>query len=310
MSQIAAKTYEATPALKVAFLGLGVMGYPMAGHLARAGHHVTVYNRSAAKSAAWAAECPGHATAPTPREAAAGADIVFACVGNDTDLRSVVLGQDLGGGQRATDGAFAGMKPGATFVDHTTASAEVARELYAQAQKLGLHFVDAPVSGGQAGAQNGMLTVMCGGDAAAFDKVKPAAMAFSRAFTLLGASGAGQLAKMVNQICIAGLVQGLSEAIAFGQQAGLDMHQVLDVIGKGAAQSWQLDNRGKTMADDKFDFGFAVDWMRKDLGLVLDEAKRNGARLPVTALVDQFYADVQKMGGGRWDTSSLIRRLR
>jgi 3-hydroxyisobutyrate dehydrogenase/2-hydroxy-3-oxopropionate reductase len=310
MSQIAAKTYEATPARKVAFLGLGVMGYPMAGHLARAGHHVTVYNRSAAKAAAWAAECPGNATAPTPREAAAGADIVFACVGNDADLRSVVLGKDLGGGQRAADGAFAGMKPGAIFVDHTTASAEVARELYAQSQKLGLHFVDAPVSGGQAGAQNGLLTVMCGGDAAAFDSVKPAAMAFSRAFTLLGASGAGQLAKMVNQICIAGLVQGLSEAIAFGQQAGLDMHQVLDVIGKGAAQSWQLDNRGKTMADDKFEFGFAVDWMRKDLGLVLDEAKRNGARLPVTALVDQFYADVQKMGGGRWDTSSLIRRLR
>jgi 3-hydroxyisobutyrate dehydrogenase/2-hydroxy-3-oxopropionate reductase len=310
MSQIAAKTYEATPARKVAFLGLGVMGYPMAGHLARAGHHVTVYNRSAAKAAAWAAECPGNATAPTPREAAAGADIVFACVGNDADLRSVVLGKDLGGGQRAADGAFAGMKPGAIFVDHTTASAEVARELYAQSQKLGLHFVDAPVSGGQAGAQNGLLTVMCGGDAAAFDQVKPAAMAFSRAFTLLGASGAGQLAKMVNQICIAGLVQGLSEAIAFGQQAGLDMHQVLDVIGKGAAQSWQLDNRGKTMADDKFEFGFAVDWMRKDLGLVLDEAKRNGARLPVTALVDQFYADVQKMGGGRWDTSSLIRRLR
>ena len=310
MSQIAAKTYETTPARKVAFLGLGVMGYPMAGHLARAGHHVTVYNRSAAKAAAWLAECPGNASAPTPREAATGADIVFACVGNDADLRSVVLGQDLGDGQRAGDGAFAGMKPGAIFVDHTTASAEVARELYAEAQKHGLHFVDAPVSGGQAGAQNGMLTVMCGGDAAAFDNVKPAAMAFSRAFTLLGASGSGQLAKMVNQICIAGLVQGLSEAVAFGQQAGLDMHQVLDVIGKGAAQSWQLDNRGKTMADDKFEFGFAVDWMRKDLGLVLDEAKRNGARLPVTALVDQFYADVQKMGGGRWDTSSLIRRLR
>ena len=310
MSQIAAKTYEPAPARKVAFLGLGVMGYPMAGHLARAGHHVTVYNRSAAKAAAWVAECPGNASAPTPREAAAGADIVFACVGNDDDLRSVVLGQDLGGGQRADDGAFAGMKPGAIFVDHTSASASVARELSAQAQKLGLQFIDAPVSGGQAGAQNGMLTVMCGGDAVAFDNVKPAAMAFSRAFTLLGESGAGQLAKMVNQICIAGLVQGLSEAVAFGQQAGLDMHQVLDVIGKGAAQSWQLDNRGKTMADDKFEFGFAVDWMRKDLGLVLDEAKRNGARLPVTALVDQFYADVQKMGGGRWDTSSLIRRLR
>jgi 3-hydroxyisobutyrate dehydrogenase/2-hydroxy-3-oxopropionate reductase len=301
MSQIADKTYETTPARQVAFLGLGVMGYPMAGHLARAGHHVTVYNRSAAKAAAWLAECPGNASAPTPREAAANADIVFACVGNDADLRSVVLGPD---------GAFAGMKPGAIFVDHTTASAEVARELYGEAQKLGLHFVDAPVSGGQGGAQNGVLTVMCGGDQAAFDNVRPAAMAFSRAFTLLGESGAGQLAKMVNQICIAGLVQGLSEAVAFGQAAGLDMHQVLDVIGKGAAQSWQMDNRGKTMADDKFDFGFAVDWMRKDLGLVLDEAKRNGARLPVTALVDQFYADVQKMGGGRWDTSSLIRRLR
>ena len=310
MSQIAANTYEPTPARKVAFLGLGVMGYPMAGHLARAGHHVTVYNRSAAKASAWMAECPGNASAPTPREAAAGADIVFACVGNDDDLRSVVLGHDLGNGQRADDGAFAGMKPGAIFVDHTTASASIARELSAEAQKMGLQFIDAPVSGGQAGAQNGMLTVMCGGDALAFDNVRPAAMAFSRAFTLLGESGAGQLAKMVNQICIAGLVQGLSEAVAFGQQAGLNMHQVLDVIGKGAAQSWQLDNRGKTMADDKFEFGFAVDWMRKDLGLVLDEAKRNGARLPVTALVDQFYADVQKMGGGRWDTSSLIRRLR
>jgi 3-hydroxyisobutyrate dehydrogenase-like beta-hydroxyacid dehydrogenase len=225
---------------------------------------------------------------------------VFACVGNDADLRSVVLGPD---------GAFAGMKPGAIFVDHTTASASVARELSAEAQKLGLQFIDAPVSGGQAGAQNGLLTVMCGGDNAAFDTVKPVGMAFSRAFTLLGESGAGQLAKMVNQICIAGLVQGLSEAIAFGQQAGLDMHQVLDVIGKGAAQSWQMDNRGKTMVDGKFDFGFAVDWMRKDLGLVLDEARRNGSRVPVTALVDQFYADVQKMGGNRWDTSSLIKRL-
>jgi 3-hydroxyisobutyrate dehydrogenase len=208
------------------------------------------------------------------------------------------------------DGAFAGMKPGAIFVDHTTASAEVARELYAAAQALGLQFVDAPVSGGQAGAQNGLLTVMCGGDAAAFEAAQPVAMAFSRAFTLLGASGSGQLAKMVNQICIAGLVQALSEAVAFGQNAGLDMKQVLDVIGKGAAQSWQMDNRGKTMVDGKFDFGFAVDWMRKDLGLVLDEAKRNGSRVPVTALVDQFYADVQKMGGNRWDTSSLIQRLK
>jgi 3-hydroxyisobutyrate dehydrogenase/2-hydroxy-3-oxopropionate reductase len=301
MSNIGQKTYDACPAHKVAFLGLGVMGYPMAGHLARAGHQVTVYNRSPAKAQAWTAECAGQASAATPREAAAGADIVFACVGNDDDLRSVVLG---------ADGAFAGMKPGAVFVDHTTASASVARELAAEAQKLGLQFIDAPVSGGQAGAVNGVLTVMCGGDAATFDKVRPVAMAFSRAFTLIGESGAGQLAKMVNQICIAGLVQGLSEAIAFGQHAGLDMKLVLDVIGKGAAQSWQLDNRGKTMVDDQFEFGFAVDWMRKDLGLVLDEAKRNGARLPVTALVDQFYADVQEMGGQRWDTSSLIRRLR
>lgn len=226
---------------------------------------------------------------------------MFCCVGNDDDLRSVTLG---------ADGAFAGMKPGAIFVDHTTASAEVARELYAAAQALGLQFVDAPVSGGQAGAQNGLLTVMCGGDAAAFEAAQPVAMAFSRAFTLLGASGSGQLAKMVNQICIAGLVQALSEAVAFGQNAGLDMKQVLEVIGKGAAQSWQMDNRGKTMVDGKFDFGFAVDWMRKDLGLVLDEAKRNGSRVPVTALVDQFYADVQKMGGNRWDTSSLIQRLK
>ena len=301
MSNIGQKTYEACPALKVAFLGLGVMGYPMAGHLARAGHQVTVYNRSSAKAQAWLAEYPCNASAPTPREAAAGADIVFACVGNDDDLRSVVLG---------ADGALAGMKSGAVFVDHTTASASVARELNSEAQKRGLHFIDAPVSGGQAGAVNGALTVMCGGEAAIFDQVKPVAMAFSRAFTLIGDSGAGQLAKMVNQICIAGLVQGLSEAIAFGQHAGLDMKLVLDVIGKGAAQSWQMDNRGKTMVDDQFNFGFAVDWMRKDLGLVLDESKRNGARLPVTALVDQFYADVQQMEGGRWDTSSLIKRLR
>ncbi len=300
MSTTNTKTYESVPPRKVAFLGLGVMGLPMAGHLALAGHDVTVYNRSAPKAQAWAAEFKGR-MAPTPREAAAGCDIVFCCVGNDDDLRSVVLGPD---------GAFAGMKPGAVFVDHTTASANVARELDAQARAKGLVFIDAPVSGGQAGAQNGMLTVMCGGDATAFESVRPVAMAFSRAFTLLGPSGAGQLAKMVNQICIAGLVQGLSEAIAFGQKAGLDMHQVLEVIGKGAAQSWQMDNRGKTMIDDKFDFGFAVDWMRKDLGLVLDEAKRNGARLPVTAVVDQFYADVQGMGGQRWDTSSLIRRLR
>ncbi len=304
MNNINAKTYDATPARHVAFLGLGVMGYPMAGHLARAGHQVTVYNRTATKSIAWCAEFAGASAvkhAETPRLAAQQAELVFCCVGNDDDLRNVTLG---------ADGAFAGMKPGAVFVDHTTASASVARELYTAAKTLGLQFVDAPVSGGQAGAQNGLLTVMCGGDTAAFDMAQPVAMAFSRAFTLLGASGAGQLAKMVNQICIAGLVQGLSEAIAFGQQAGLDMNQVLDVIGKGAAQSWQLDNRGKTMVADKFDFGFAVDWMRKDLGLVLDEAKRNGARLPVTALVDQFYADVQHMGGNRWDTSSLIKRLK
>ena len=304
MSSIQTRSYDPTPARRVAFLGLGVMGFPMAGHLARAGHMVTVYNRSDAKSVAWCDEFAlgsGHKHAKTPREAAAGAELVFSCVGNDDDLRSITLG---------ADGAFAGMSPGAVFVDHTTASADVARELYAAARAAGLHFVDAPVSGGQAGAQNGQLTVMCGGDEAAFDVARPVAMAFSRAFTRMGSSGAGQLTKMVNQICIAGLVQGLSEAIAFGQKAGLDMNQVLDVIGKGAAQSWQLDNRGKTMVADRFDFGFAVDWMRKDLGLVLEEARRNGARLPVTALVDQFYADVQQMGGQRWDTSSLIRRLR
>jgi 3-hydroxyisobutyrate dehydrogenase len=301
MSSINPKTYESTPSRKLAFLGLGVMGYPMAGHLSTAGHQTTVYNRTPAKSLAWCEEFKSGKHALTPREAAQGADMVFCCVGNDADLRSVVLGPD---------GALAGMKAGAVFIDHTTASADVARELSGIALKSGVQFIDAPVSGGQAGAQNGLLTVMCGGDSAAFEAVKPVAMAFSRAFTLLGPSGAGQLAKMVNQICIAGLVQGLSEAIAFGQRAGLDMNQVLDVIGKGAAQSWQMDNRGKTMVAGKFDFGFAVDWMRKDLGLVLDEAKRNGAKLPVTALVDQFYADVQEMGGSRWDTSSLIKRLK
>ncbi len=304
MSTTPTKTYTPTPPRQVAFLGLGVMGYPMAGHLARAGHSVTVYNRNTTKSIAWLSdftETQPNKHAKTPREAAAGADLVFCCVGNDDDLRAVTLG---------TDGAFAGMQAGAVFVDHTTASADVARELNTAAQALGLAFIDAPVSGGQAGAQNGLLTVMCGGDPDAFAKVAPVAMAFSRAVTLMGASGAGQLTKMVNQVCIAGLLQGLSEAIAFGQKAGLDMAQVLDVIGKGAAQSWQLDNRGKTMAADEFNFGFAVDWMRKDLGLVMDEARRNGARLPVTALVDQFYADVQQMGGQRWDTSSLIKRLR
>ncbi|SEU00302.1 NAD(P)-dependent oxidoreductase [Variovorax sp. OV084] len=302
MSSINTRTYESVPAQTVAFLGLGVMGGPMAGHLAKAGHSVTVYNRTPSKAQAWAAEFgPPGRHAATPREAAAGADIVFCCVGNDDDLRSVVLGGD---------GAFAGMKKGAVLVDHTTASADVARELSKAAQALGLYFIDAPVSGGQAGAQNGALTVMCGGDAAAFERIKPVAMAFSRAVTLLGESGAGQLAKMVNQIAIAGLVQGLSEAIAFGQRAGLDMEAVLGVISKGAAQSWQMENRGKTMIEGKFDYGFAVDWMRKDLGLVLDEAKRNGARVPVTALVDQFYADVQQAGGRRWDTSSLIIRLK
>jgi 3-hydroxyisobutyrate dehydrogenase-like beta-hydroxyacid dehydrogenase len=294
------RTYEPVPSRKVAFLGLGVMGFPMAGHLALAGHRVTVYNRSPEKRQAWCKEFGGTAAA-TPREAAADCDLVFCCVGNDDDVRSVVLG---------ADGALAGMKAGAIFVDHTTASANVARELSAQAAQRGVQFIDAPVSGGQAGAQNGMLTVMCGGDRAAFDAMRPVALCFGRAVTLLGESGAGQLTKMVNQIAIAGLVQGLSEAIAFGQKAGLDMEQVLEVVGKGAAQSWQMDNRGKTMIADQFEFGFAVDWMRKDLGLVLDEAKRNGARVPVTALVDQFYADVQALGGRRWDTSSLIRRLK
>ena len=295
------KTYESTTPAKVAFIGLGVMGYPMAGHLALAGHHVTVYNRNPAKAKDWCAEFPGHASAATAREAAQGADMVFCCVGNDHDLRAVMLG---------ADGALAGTKSGALLVDHTTASADVARELFAAAKAKGVHFVDAPVSGGEAGAINGMLTVMCGGEAAGFERAKPVGMAFSKAFTLMGESGAGQLTKMVNQICIAGLVQGLSEGVAFGQKAGLNMEQVLEVIGKGAAQSWQMDNRGKTMVADKFDFGFAVDWMRKDLGLVMDEAKRNGARVPVTALVDQFYADVQAMGGNRMDTSSLIKRLR
>jgi 3-hydroxyisobutyrate dehydrogenase len=300
MRSINTRSYEPVPARRVAFLGLGVMGAPMAGHLGAAGHQVTVYNRSPAKAQAWVAEFGGR-SAPTPREAAQGCELIFCCVGNDDDLRSVVLGPD---------GALAGMQAGAIFMDHTTASADVARELGAEASARGVHFIDAPVSGGQAGAQNGQLTVMCGGDEAAFEAARPIALAFSRAVTRLGGSGAGQLAKMVNQIAIAGLVQGLSEAIAFGERAGLDMRQVLDVIGQGAAQSWQMDNRGKTMVEDRFDFGFAVDWMRKDLGLVLEEARRNGARVPVTALVDQFYADVQAMGGNRWDTSSLIKRLR
>jgi 3-hydroxyisobutyrate dehydrogenase/2-hydroxy-3-oxopropionate reductase len=294
------KTYEPCAPRRVAFLGLGVMGRPMAGHLAGAGHAVGVFNRTPSKAAAWRAEHRG-ATYPTPREAANAAEFVFACVGNDADLRSVALGED---------GAFAGMKPGAIFVDHTTASAAVARELQALARGRGLHFIDAPVSGGEAGAVNGALTVMCGGDPEPFAAMQPVASAYAKAVTRVGPSGAGQLAKMVNQIAIAGMVQSLSEAIAFGERAGLDMKLVLEVIGKGAAQSWQMDNRGATMIADKFDFGFAVDWMRKDLGLCLDEARRNGARLPVAALVDQFYADLQAAGGGRLDTSSLIRRLR
>jgi 3-hydroxyisobutyrate dehydrogenase len=297
---MSSRTYDSIPARRVAFLGLGVMGYPMAGHLARAGHAVTVYNRTAAKAGQWVEEYGGKSAA-TPAAAAEGAEIVFACVGNDDDLRSITTGEK---------GAFSAMKGGAVFVDHTTASAEVARELAAAACAKGFAFVDAPVSGGNLGAINGALTVMCGGDTAAFDTVRPVAMAFAKAMTLLGPSGSGQLAKMVNQIAIAGLVQGLSEAIAFGQKAGLDMKAVLEVIGKGAAQSWQMDNRGPTMIEGKFDFGFAVDWMRKDLGIALEEARRNGARLPVTALVDQFYADLQAQGANRADTSSLIKRLR
>jgi 3-hydroxyisobutyrate dehydrogenase len=300
MSAAASKTYDPTPARRVAFIGLGTMGAPMAAHLLAAGHQVTVYNRTTAKAEAWVAEHGGR-WAVTPREAAQGADIVFTCVGNDDDLRQVTTG---------SEGVFPSLKAGAIVVDHTTTSAEVARELSAVAAQQGLSFVDAPVSGGNLGAINGVLTVMCGGSAEAFAQVEPVIRAFARAVTLLGESGSGQLAKMVNQICIGGLLQGLSEAIAFGQKAGLDMQQVIGVISQGAAGSWQLANRGPTMVKDEFDFGFAVDWMRKDLGLVLDEARRQGARLPVTALVDQFYADVQAQGGGRLDTSSLIKRLR
>jgi 3-hydroxyisobutyrate dehydrogenase len=284
----------------VAFLGLGVMGYPMAGHLAKKGEHVvTVYNRTAGKAEKWAKEFGGK-HAPTPRAAAADQEIVFACVGNDDDLRSVVLGQE---------GAFAGMKSGAIFVDHTTASAEVARELSEEGKKSGIGFIDAPVSGGQAGAENGALTVMCGGDDAAYSKVEPVIAAYAKMCRLLGPSGAGQLTKMVNQICIAGVVQGLAEGLHFAEKAGLDGAAVVDVISKGAAQSWQMENRYKTMLAGKFDFGFAVDWMRKDLAICLAEARRNHAHLPAAALIDQFYSEVQKMGGGRWDTSSLIARL-
>ena len=285
---------------KVAFIGLGIMGYPMAGHIrTKGGHDLTVYNRTLGKAQAWVAEYGGQ-LAPTPEEAAKDADFVFCCVGNDEDLRQVTTGEQ---------GAFHGLKPGAIFVDSTTASANIARELYDAAASRGAHFLDAPVSGGQAGAQNGVLTVMVGGDPEPFAKAEPVIGCYARAVKLLGPSGAGQLTKMVNQICIAGLVQGLSEAIHFAQKSGLDVAAVIDTISKGAAQSWQMENRWGTMAEGKFDFGFAVDWMRKDLAICLDEARRNGAHLPVSALVDQFYSEVQAMGGRRWDTSSLIARL-
>jgi 3-hydroxyisobutyrate dehydrogenase len=287
-------------AKRTAFIGLGVMGFPMAGHLARAGHSVTVYNRTAAKAAQWVEKHGGKAAA-TPALAAADAELVMLMVGNDDDVRAVALGPD---------GALGAMKRAATLVDHTTASAAVAREVYDAAKARGVAFLDAPVSGGQAGAENGKLTIMVGGDADAFARAEPVLACYGRAVALMGGAGSGQLTKMVNQICIAGLVQALSEGINFGMRAGLDIEQVLDVIGKGAAQSWQMDNRGKTMAADKFDFGFAVDWMRKDLAICAAESRRNGAALPVTALVDQFYARIQARGGGRWDTSSLIRLLR
>ncbi len=284
---------------KITFIGLGVMGFPMARHLAAKGHDLCVYNRTPTRAQAFVEAHGGHA-APTPAKAAEGAEIVFACVGNDEDLRAVTIG---------ADGAFAGLARGAIFVDHTTASADVARELHARAAEIGAAFIDAPVSGGQAGAENGVLTVMCGGEQAAYDKAEPVIGAFARACRLMGPSGAGQLTKMVNQICIAGLVEGLAEGLHFAQKAGLDPLAVVDVISKGAAQSWQMENRSATMVAGKFDFGFAVDWMRKDLAICLEEARRNGAHLPVTALVDQFYSEVQKMGGRRWDTSSLIKRL-
>ena len=284
---------------KVSFLGLGVMGFPMAGHLAAGGHQVTVYNRTAQKASDWVAK-HGGSMAETPRAAAEGSDFVFACVGNDDDLRSVVLGET---------GAFAGMASGTVFIDNTTASAEVARELAEAGKAQGIDFIDAPVSGGQAGAENGQLTVMCGGEAGPFERAKPVIDCFAKATTLMGPTGAGQLTKMVNQICIAGLVQGLAEGMNFGMKAGLDMETVIDVIGKGAAQSWQMDNRASTMCKGEFDFGFAVDWMRKDLSICFAEARKNGARLPVAALVDQFYANVQARGGNRWDTSSLMHLL-
>ena len=285
---------------KVAFIGLGVMGYPMAGYLkTKGGQDVTVYNRTAAKAEKWAAEFGG-SHAATPQEAAEGCDFVFACVGNDDDLRAVTTG---------TDGAFHGLKSGAIFIDNTTASADVARELYAAAKEKGCGFIDAPVSGGQAGAENGILTVMCGGDQADYDAAEPVIQCYARQVALIGAPGAGQLTKMMNQICIAGIVQGLSEAIHFGQRAGLDTAKVMSVISKGAAQSWQMENRWETMDKGEYEFGFAVDWMRKDLSICLEEARNNGAHLPVSALVDQFYSEVQEMGGNRWDTSSLLARL-
>ncbi len=285
---------------KVAFLGLGVMGYPMAGHLAAAGHEVCVYNRTVAKAEAWASEHKGRFAA-TPLEAAQGCDFVMSCVGNDDDLRAVCVGEN---------GAFGGMEAGAVFVDHTTVSAKVTRELSAVATDAGLSFIDAPISGGQAGAQNGILSVMCGGDADAYARSEPVIDAYARTCKRLGESGAGQLTKMVNQICIAGLVQGLAEGLHFAEKAGLDGRAVIDVIGGGAAGSWQMMNRYETMIDGEFEHGFAVDWMRKDLGICLDTADENGASLPITALVDQFYKDVQKLGGARWDTSSLLKRLR
>lgn len=294
-----AKNYLPTTPKKVAFIGLGNMGFPMAGHLLRAGHDVTVYNRTTTKAEEWV-ETFGGRMAMTPREAANGCDVVFTCVGNDNDLRSVVLGDD---------GIFAGMKTGAILFDCTTDSAMVARELAGIAKEKGLRFIDGPVSGGQAGAENGVLTVMCGAEATDFEEARDVAMAFAAAVTRIGDVGSGQLAKMCNQICIAGIVEALSEAIAFGENAGLDMPLVLDVIGKGAAQSWQMDNRGKTMVKREFDFGFAVDWMRKDLGLCLEEAKKNGSHLPLVEMVDQFYGEVQNLGGRRFDTSSLVMRL-
>jgi 3-hydroxyisobutyrate dehydrogenase len=300
MSSIESRPYESAQARKVAFIGLGTMGFPMAGHLARAGHEVTVFNRSPEKAQRWCAEFGGR-HAPDARAAAEGAEFVFSCVGNDADLRAVTLGDA---------GAFASMPAGAVFVDHTTASADGARQLASAARDRGLSFLDAPVSGGPIGAQRGGLTVMCGGDAATFERVRPVILTYARACALMGPTGAGQLAKMVNQICLAGLVQALCEGIAFGEKAGLDMVQVLDVIGKGAAQSWQMDNRGKAMIAGDFGGGFAVDLLRKDLGLAIDESRRLGARVPVTALVDQFYADLQAAGGGRWDSASLLKRLR